>query len=245
MIKIFWKDQDGVQSFFLKFRAEESMKIWHNQLRQLLQPELAPALPVADAGSAKAALFRTTSDRRTKEPKDEKEEQKIPNQTVSEQRYEEKLVDSKKTPKIPRNESRDEFYSNIQDIEDKFNALFNLESPKNSIVSRPSVSKGETSRPGSFSENSQLGKSKSKRFKIHFNNDLHMLYLPCPGGMPYSELREKIMQKIQKTNDAESAGLKIRYEDEDKDFVVISCDDDVQLMLSLYDDSNVIHLYIS
>lgn len=75
------------------------------------------------------------------------------------------------------------------------------------------------------------GPASQMKVKLHFQDDTFLLIVPV--NIKYSQLVERLERKIRLCGGQTSGSLRMRYKDEDDDFVTIHNDEDIQMALEL------------
>lgn len=98
-----------------------------------------------------------------------------------------------------------------------------------------SSSAGFAAMPTS-ANNVSSGMSKNMKVKLHFLQDSFLLIMPA--NISYQQLLERVERKIRLCGKQTPVPLRIKYKDEDDDFVTMNSDEDIQMALEPRQDSN-------
>jgi cell division control protein 24 len=70
-----------------------------------------------------------------------------------------------------------------------------------------------------------------------YNQDTYSLVIP--QHISYTDLMGRVEQKLHVVGDLRSTSPRLKYQDEDGDFITINSDDDIQLAFESYNYSNI------
>ncbi|SAM00119.1 hypothetical protein [Absidia glauca] len=79
------------------------------------------------------------------------------------------------------------------------------------------------------------------KIKMIYNQDTYSLVIP--QHISYTDLMGRVEQKLHVVGDLRSTSPRLKYQDEDGDFITINSDDDIQLAFESYNYSNI-HLFV-
>ncbi|ANB15608.1 Rho family guanine nucleotide exchange factor CDC24 [Sugiyamaella lignohabitans] len=139
-------------------------------------------------------------------------------------------------PNYPNSSTTSLNHADKQQIALGSHATTSLSSPSsnhqaNSGVPLAQRTKSEGAIPG-------LGPAKphtnQMKVKLHYLEDTFLLIVPV--GVKYSQLLERVDRKIRLCGKQTPNPLRIKYKDEDDDFVTITSDEDIQMALELNDE---------
>ncbi|KAI8075020.1 hypothetical protein BC940DRAFT_324238 [Gongronella butleri] len=86
--------------------------------------------------------------------------------------------------------------------------------------------------------------SDTLKVKLSFNDGIYVIV--CPMEIRFAELMEKVEKKIKLVANLQPHDiLRLKYQDEDEDFITINSDDDVQMAFESRGSSSTVNLFIS
>lgn len=82
------------------------------------------------------------------------------------------------------------------------------------------------------------------KIKLSYNDGIYVIV--CPMDIRFMDLMERVEKKIKLVANLQPNDiLRLKYQDEDEDFITINSDDDVQMAFESRGASSTVNLFVS
>lgn len=260
-LKVFYKDSESgeMESFILKYLNEEPMKAWHSTLERLIS-NFRRKSSMSNASRRSANTHASSSRRSLPTSADGKKSASTSRQNSQaaehgRYNYPHYSANADKTPMLREQQQQQPAVStdgevwtlekalleldafkeeSHSDTEDSSSIIITPANPRHHASQSSSSSTPTVTPPVRGSSSASSSSVDSLKVKVHFMDDIFVLMTSV--RVQFQELFRQIMQRVNEIDghvaDANSS-LKVRYVDEDGDYITIRSDGDLSLAIKL------------